>query len=589
MANNIDIGRKCFGIYFGTVLQHLTHGQLKVYIQGIYPEEWITQPELLPTCRQIVSQFGGSHDGNGVFSYPNIGATVVCMFANGDQNLPLMVGSLLGGQNAFGQYELIRTNEEQTSNKHLITSGHSHIEMYEDGKISAMVVAPIRTEAVVEYHATPDASLSVDAVDSRPICDKIAEDALSNINCQYVLDNTENNGTISSSTHYFCPYNVNEKTMLSAEKRVLKNLKTGQISTDSYSSIDNAGSRKFGQISSVQLTANDTTLDLVANTIETVIQRTNSSTSDKFNQSIDGTYGLQATHEIDGTYSYNFYNNATKETILSTNNNKCSYDSGILNNSDTSYQMYGIVSNTINESYKDNSTTKIKRAVEKATSKVQSTRKSKLQLAVLSSLNLNLTDNGSNITTVHKASSSIDIDSTDGILLSSNYNDDTTSNGINEKHQNKSIIDAKTSKNPSISMTSVKKMMINGNKIDVECEFDQSPTLGKVILSIIDNVSKETCKLEMDTNGRMSLTASKALEINAPSVTIKGTSLTQKFKTITTTATNITQSASGSLLLIGSSGDCKIKNVSLLNHVHRETQAGDVVSPQPTQSATASN
>ena len=96
--------------------------------------------------------------------------------------------------------------------------------------------------------------------------------------------------------------------------------------------------------------------------------------------------------------------------------------------------MYGIVSNTINESYKDNSTTKIKRAVEKATSKVQSTRKSKLQLAVLSSLNLNLTDNGSNITTVHKASSSIDIDSTDGILLSSNYIDDTTSNGINEKH-----------------------------------------------------------------------------------------------------------------------------------------------------------
>ena len=75
-------------------------------------------------------------------------------------------------------------------------------------------------------------------------------------------------------------------------------------------------------------------------------------------------------------------------------------------------------------------------------------------------------------------------------------------------------------------MTSVKKMMINGNKIDVECEFDQSPTLGKVILSIIDNVSKETCKLEMDTNGCMSLTASKALEINAPSVTIKGTSLT---------------------------------------------------------------
>jgi hypothetical protein len=30
------------------------------------------------------------------------------MFANGDQNLPLALGSLLGGENAFGQYEHIK-------------------------------------------------------------------------------------------------------------------------------------------------------------------------------------------------------------------------------------------------------------------------------------------------------------------------------------------------------------------------------------------------------------------------------------------------------------------------------------------------
>lgn len=589
MANNIDIGRKCFGIYFGTVLQHLTHGQLKVYIQGIYPEEWITQPELLPTCRQIVSQFGGSHDGNGVFSYPNIGATVVCMFANGDQNLPLMVGSLLGGQNAFGQYELIRTNEEQTSNKHLITSGHSHIEMYEDGKISAMVVAPIRTEAVVEYHATPDASLSVDAVDSRPICDKIAEDALSNINCQYVLDNSKNNGMISSSTHYFQPYSINEKKILSAENKILKNTKNGTISTDSYSFIDNDGYRKFGQISSVQLTSNDTIIDNIASTIESITQKINSSTFTKFSQSIDGTYGMQASHSIDDMYSDNFYDSKTNETILSAHANKCSYESGITNNSDTSYQLYGKISNNITEAYKEGSITRTKKAIEKATSQVQSTGKGELQLAVLSSLDLALNDNGNNTTTIHKSSSGVGLDSTKGIALVADYTDNTTINGVNEKHQNKSIIRSKTSKNPAISMTSVKKSIINGNKIDVECEFEQSPTLGKVILSIVDNVSNETCKLEMDTNGHTSIYASKSLEINAPSITIKGNELTEIFKTISTSGSNITQSASGSMSILGSSGDCKIKNVSLLSHVHIETQAGDVVSPQPTQSATASN
>lgn len=84
MLERHDIGQKCFGVYLGTVIQHMTHGQLKVHIQGIYPEDWKNKPSMLPICRQITPQFAGSHNGNGAFSYPNIGSTVVCMFANGD-------------------------------------------------------------------------------------------------------------------------------------------------------------------------------------------------------------------------------------------------------------------------------------------------------------------------------------------------------------------------------------------------------------------------------------------------------------------------------------------------------------------------
>jgi hypothetical protein len=85
----------------------------------------------------------------------------------------------------------------------------------------------------------------------------------------------------------------------------------------------------------------------------------------------------------------------------------------------------------------------------------------------------------------------------------------------------------------------------------------------------------------MDGDGNITIDATKSLTIKAPTVTVIGETKTEQFKSITTKASTIN--------ITGSSGDCKIKNVSLLNHVHQETQSGDIVSPQPTKSATASN
>lgn len=58
-----------------------------------------------------------------------------------------------------------------SSSKHLVTAGKSHYMMYESGKISAIVVDPIRTEASVAYETGVDAPLSIDAVESREVCD----------------------------------------------------------------------------------------------------------------------------------------------------------------------------------------------------------------------------------------------------------------------------------------------------------------------------------------------------------------------------------------------------------------------------------
>jgi len=80
----------------------------------------------------------------------------------------------------------------------------------------------------------------------------------------------------------------------------------------------------------------------------------------------------------------------------------------------------------------------------------------------------------------------------------------------------------------------------------------------------------------------MTIESSTSISMKSPTININGTNVTVDGSTVTMngSTTNIT----------GGSGDCKIANVSLLNHVHIEQQAGDVVSPGPkTQSAAASN
>ena len=589
-----DIGRKCFGIYFGTVLQHLTHGQLKVYVQGIYPEEWKTQPDLLPICQQVVSQFAGSHEGNGLFSYPNIGATVVCMFANGDQNMPLMVGSLLGGQNAFGQYEIVRTNDELTSTRHLVTAGKSHVEMFEDGKISAIVFQPIRTEATAKYNGTPDSPISVDAVESRPICEKVDSNEISNINCQIVLDNYVSNGTLSNSTHYFDPINFTENLILSTEQKNITTKKTGQISTDSYNVVDNSGIREFGQISSLKSITLSNINDIANSENANEVIALTADVETSFMHDINGQHAIESLCSITDAYNYSFYNNNTKETILSTHNIKEDGDSHIGHFVGTSFDIHGKQSGKISEVYV-NSQTYDNRALNlnhSAESRIVSTGKSRLEIDVLSSSRLTETDSKIGLqfhTNKHKTDAMVHLDTEKGITIDADFddNDIKSANGtlIIEKHSNYSKMHMMTSKDPDIKMQSKKKMtkIINGapQKYDVECSFDQSPTNGKIELLIKDNQTKDSCTLTMDSSGNIKINATKTLMIDAPDITFKGVSFKQTF----TTLSQIAQT----MLIKGSNGDCKIKNVSLLNHKHMETQAGDVVSPQPTKIATQSN
>lgn len=157
MIQDYPQGNKLTGIYRGKVICHLPHGKLKVFIPTVYAAEWETHPEMLPDAEQLTPLFAGCNQGNGVFSYPNIGSIVMCQFINGDQNYPIVIGATLGGPNAFGQYSHIFLDKRDENNNvlstdildvnhsspsHLITSGKTHLRLFEDGCISAITMTP---------------------------------------------------------------------------------------------------------------------------------------------------------------------------------------------------------------------------------------------------------------------------------------------------------------------------------------------------------------------------------------------------------------------------------------------------------------
>lgn len=215
---------KLTGIYRGKVIRHLPHGRLKVYIPSVYSAEYETNSDLLPVAEQLTPLFAGTNKGNGVFSYPNIGSIVMCQFINGDQNFPLVIGATLGGHNSFGQYNLIYSDTITEENKnnvavdtnieevnhsspsHLITAGKTHLQFFEDGRISAITMTP------------NDVPVGVDFSKNELSTEYRAHD----INSQFVMSNI---GEISASTNDYIN-KINSNLILNID---------GNVHIDTYS------------------------------------------------------------------------------------------------------------------------------------------------------------------------------------------------------------------------------------------------------------------------------------------------------------------------------------------------------------------
>lgn len=137
-------GNKLTGWFLGTVVMHCpeSNGMCKVFIPGVYPDNIKDDPTKIPDALQITPLFGGSVEGNGIFSYPNLGSTVLCGFLNEDQNKPFFIGSVLGGKLAQEKYLDAKPNLTKDTIKtgidaynHIISVDKSKIEMNEQGYI----------------------------------------------------------------------------------------------------------------------------------------------------------------------------------------------------------------------------------------------------------------------------------------------------------------------------------------------------------------------------------------------------------------------------------------------------------------------
>ena len=130
------------GFYRGIVLKHLSAGRCKIYIPGVNPPEWNSydKADNLPSAEQAAPICFGVNQGNGVFSYPNIGSAVWCFFQNGDQNMPVYFASSLGGKPASGNWDAARKmagSHPDDAYVHKIHVKNSDIEIYETGQIKA--------------------------------------------------------------------------------------------------------------------------------------------------------------------------------------------------------------------------------------------------------------------------------------------------------------------------------------------------------------------------------------------------------------------------------------------------------------------
>lgn len=161
--------RRCSGFYRGTVIQRSSNrsGRLKIWIPGVYDESWIDQPSKLPDAEPASPLFAGCLNGNGMFSYPNIGSTVWCFFQNEDQNLPVYFAATYAGTDPAGQFAACEPLPDNDTGAyiHKIVCGKTTILLSETGNLilETRTVDPSGVPKQVKFTMDQSGNLNINA------------------------------------------------------------------------------------------------------------------------------------------------------------------------------------------------------------------------------------------------------------------------------------------------------------------------------------------------------------------------------------------------------------------------------------------
>lgn len=596
MIQEFQGGNKLAGIYLGTVLQHCTHGYCKIWIPSVYPHEWCTQPDKLPAASQATSIFGGTNKGSGVFTYPNIGSIVYCFFANGDQNSPVYFAASLGGENAFGQYELIHPVGETQSEKHRISSEKSWIQMEQHGELKLQVEDPDRRDATVKYGTKYNDKITADHVSARLSVDAIKENEISNLHCGIYLNNYLSNGTINLQTYQSNPiYHASVDTLTS---RVAPQLRTTVVNVLSIDDrfrqdqiYDNNMNNYYDALSSYQKTLkkNTTTINSKEHDILSTAYLYNS-LDYKYNnychEDINNNYNLRLTHTTNDKDTYSIYvKNQSKD------NQEHTVSSYMFNDNYNSGIQFTQNQNVTIESLSTVKSDKFYQLQPNATMRDELTSDVKNQLNMLAAKGLdekysrqdtekhtyhNTAENILSVRTIRNNNFDIDCRDVDmgttSIRQMKGYQ--AISLMVNKKGGTERLIDSTYEEIISTKKQCIREEFVdNITKTEYTKHLDTSDQEKSTFEITIKNFyTKDYCKIRLNTEGKLFVSSSSAISMTAPTIDIGG---------------KIINISSDTLNIMGANGDCKIKTVSLLNHVHTEMQSGDVVQANNTKTKTA--
>ncbi len=116
------------GVFRGTVISNYdpdVTGRIKIFVPGVYPEEFRSNPDNLPWAEPCMGLFGGGHTPSadakaaslnaetGISSAPHNDAELFVMFERGDQNYPLYIGatqSSTGWMSEHNNQHIIQTD-----------------------------------------------------------------------------------------------------------------------------------------------------------------------------------------------------------------------------------------------------------------------------------------------------------------------------------------------------------------------------------------------------------------------------------------------------------------------------------------------